>query len=78
MTEYPTYDSKKYRENEILKQQCMCDMLAAGIAEVFANRDRYTTSELGDMARIYFDSVSDLEELRQRFAERFENNEEEE
>ena len=76
---YPDYGTKEYYEKQIAVKQLECDLLAAGIAEIFANRVRYSSSELADMAFIYQDAVNELENFQQSFDEKFmkvEDNEE--
>ena len=75
---YPDYGTKEYYEKEIAIKQFECDLLSAGIAEIFANRDEYSPNELADMAYIYQDSVNDLEDLQRSFNEKYTTTEDEE
>lgn len=68
---YPDYGTKEYYEKEIALKQLECNLLAAGIAEIFATRDRYLASEIADMAYIYQDAVSNLENLQKIFDEKY-------
>lgn len=68
---YPDYGTKEYYEKQIAVKQLECDLLAAGIAEIFATHDRYSSSELADMAYIYQNAVTELEDLQQSFDEKY-------
>lgn len=68
---YPDYGTKEYYEKQIAVKQLECDLLAAGIAEIFATRVRYSSSELADMTHIYQNAVSELEDLQQSFDEKY-------
>lgn len=68
---YPDYGTKEYYEKQIAVKQLECDLLAAGIAEIFATHVRYSSSELADMTYIYQNAVTELEELQQNFNEKF-------
>lgn len=78
MNEYSEYGSKEYYEREFIKQKLIVNMMSAGIADVFANRDRYTPYELGDMVKLYFNEVEMLESAQKKYDELFENEDEEE
>lgn len=75
---YPEYGTKEYYEKQIAIKQLECELLAAGIAEIFANRVGYLSSELADMAFICQNAVSELENLQQSFDEKFMKVEDEE
>lgn len=64
---YPEYGTKEYYERQIAVKQLECDLLSAGITEIFAHRDKYSSSELADMAYIYQNSVNELEDLQRNF-----------
>lgn len=75
---YPDYGTKEYHEKQIAVKQIECDLLAAGIAEIFATHDRYSSSELADMAYIYQNAVTELEDLQQSFDEKYATDEDNE
>lgn len=80
---YPDYGTKEYDEKQIDEKQIAvkqleCDLLAAGIAEIFATHDRYSSSELADMAYIYQNAVTELEDLQQSFDAKYATDEDNE
>ena len=78
MNKFLEYGSKEYYECELAKQKLTVDIMSAGMADVFAKRDRYTPYELGDMAKLYFDAVEDLETAQNKYDDLFKNEDDEE
>lgn len=77
MNKFPEHGSKEYYDREFAKQKLTVDIMSAGMADIFAKRDRYTPYELGDMAKLYFDTVEDLEIAQNKYDDLFENEDEE-
>lgn len=74
---FPEYGSKEYYERALAKQRLIVDIMSAGMADIFAKRDRYTSYELGDMAKLYYDAVEELETTQKNYDNLFENEDEE-
>ena len=70
---YIDYGSKEYYENAVNEARLTCDTLAAGMATIFAERNRYTLAELGDIAHIFVTKVNELEDNLEYMNEHFEN-----
>lgn len=74
---FPEYGSKEYHERALAKQRLVVDIMSAGMADIFAKRDRYTPYELGDMAKLYYDAVEELETTQKNYDNLFENEDKE-
>lgn len=73
--EFPEYGTKKYYENRATATRLTAELMAAGMKETFAQRDRYTLTELADIASMFANAVNEFEETMKRL-DNFEGDEE--